>query len=664
MRATLPWFLTGVSVAAVAADTVATARYSGVWSEAAVSDHGWPFVELGTLLSAVIGALIVTRHSRHHIGWLLLIVGTLASLSSLAESYGLWVINSDGPGTLAAGELARWYSQLTGATPAFASLAVLFLLAPDGHLVSRRSRLVLWAAFAGLALWVVGMFNVAPSAFRKDIDAARISVVANVSLTLAVLVIIVAVIASAVSFLGRLRRARGEVRQQLRWIAVPIGLFPLTLLFLLAVQLITQENNLWYQGLPVYVDYAALTICTGVAVLRHRLYDIDVIVNRAVLLAGAVVLVTAGYVGIVVAIGGSIPGFWPSVIATTVVALAFQPARRGLVRVADRLAYGPRAAPLEELAEFNRQIGESTDPTSLLPALAAAAAQAVGAAAVSVQLEVGSAKELRAQWPTSSADLVDPAVFAVLDGDDQLGSIAVVTRPGRPLRDRERALLTDLAAQAAPAFRNAALAARLTEQVDLLDVRSGELNRSRARLIAARDAERARIARTVRREVTPYLEDVEARLAADPDVDLDRMIGSVNAALDALRRITHGIFPVHLARSGLTAALRSQLTDTALVAGTDARFDRSVELTAYFCSVEAVELIEPPARVTVTDDSSALRIQVAGTAVRYNDLALLIDRLAPLGGQAQFADGAHVEIYIPTRVNALPTAIPASVVPG
>jgi hypothetical protein len=664
MRATLPWFLTGVSVAAVAADTVATARYSGVWSEAAVSDHGWPFVELGTLLSAVIGALIVTRHSRHHIGWLLLIVGTLASLSSLAESYGLWVINSDGPGTLAAGELARWYSQLTGATPAFASLAVLFLLAPDGHLVSRRSRLVLWAAFAGLALWVVGMFNVAPSAFRKDIDAARISVVANVSLTLAVLVIIVAVIASAVSFLGRLRRARGEVRQQLRWIAVPIGLFPLTLLFLLAVQLITQENNLWYQGLPVYVDYAALTICTGVAVLRHRLYDIDVIVNRAVLLAGAVVFVTAGYVGIVVAIGGSIPGFWPSVIATTVVALAFQPARRGLVRVADRLAYGPRAAPLEELAEFNRQIGESTDPTSLLPALAAAAAQAVGAAAVSVQLEVGSAKELRAQWPTSSADLVDPAVFAVLDGDDQLGSIAVVTRPGRPLRDRERALLTDLAAQAAPAFRNAALAARLTEQVDLLDVRSGELNRSRARLIAARDAERARIARTVRREVTPYLEDVEARLAADPDVDLDRMIGSVNAALDALRRITHGIFPVHLARSGLTAALRSQLTDTALVAGTDARFDRSVELTAYFCSVEAVELIEPPARVTVTDDSSALRIQVAGTAVRYNDLALLIDRLAPLGGQAQFADGAHVEIYIPTRVNALPTAIPASVVPG
>jgi signal transduction histidine kinase len=435
-------------------------------------------------------------------------------------------------------------------------------------------------------------------------------------------------------------------------------------LFLLAVQLITQENNLWYQGLPVYVDYAALTICTGVAVLRHRLYDIDVIVNRAVLLAGAVVFVTAGYVGIVVAIGGSIPGFWPSVIATTVVALAFQPARRGLVRVADRLAYGPRAAPLEELAEFNRQIGESTDPTSLLPALAAAAAQAVGAAAVSVQLEVGSAKELRAQWPTSSADLVDPAVFAVLDGDDQLGSIAVVTRPGRPLRDRERALLTDLAAQAAPAFRNAALAARLTEQVDLLDVRSGELNRSRARLIAARDAERARIARTVRREVTPYLEDVEARLAADPDVDLDRMIGSVNAALDALRRITHGIFPVHLARSGLTAALRSQLTDTALVAGTDARFDRSVELTAYFCSVEAVELIEPPARVTVTDDSSALRIQVAGTAVRYNDLALLIDRLAPLGGQAQFADGAHVEIYIPTRVNALPTAIPASVVPG
>ncbi len=664
MRVRLPWLLAALSLIAVVGDTVATADYRGLFSTQAVSFHGWPFIPLGTLLSAAIGALIVTRHPRHRIGWLLLIVGTVESVSSFAESFGLWVMSSDGPGGIRWGEFARWFSQLTGASPAFASLAVLFLIAPDGSLVSRRSRLVLWAVVAGLTMWVFGMLNVAPSSFRDDSDLTGISGVANVSLTAAVLVIIAAVIAGAVSFLGRLRRARGDVRQQLRWIAVPIALFPLTLLFLLTVQIITQDNNLWYQGLPVYLDYVALSICTGIAVLRHRLYDIDVIVNRAVVLAGAAVFAAVGYIGIVVAIGGSIPGFWPSIIATTVVALGFQPARRRLVRLADQLAYGPRAAPLEELADFNRQIGESVDPASLLPALAAAAAQAVDAAAVQVRLDVGPGELVRADWPVSSTAGSEPTEFPVLDGGEEVGSIAVESRPGRPLRDRDRALLADLATQAAPVFRNARLAAQLAAKVDLLDLRSAELARSRARLIAGRDAERARIARTVRRQVTPYLEEVETQLRSDRDVDIDRMIGSVNAALEALRRITHGIFPVHLARSGLTAALRSQLADTASVVGTGARFERPVELAAYFCCVEAVELLEPPVQVTVAADDGALTIEVAGSEGRSTDLSLLADRLAPLGGLARFGAGPQIEIYVPLLVTASLTASIASVAPG
>lgn len=664
MRKRLPWLLTGLSLAAVVADTVATADYRGVLSTQAVSFHGWPFIPLGTLLSSAIGALIVTRHPRHRIGWLLLIVGTVESVSSFAESFGLWVLNSDGPGDPQLGQFARWFAQLTGANPAFASLAVLFLIAPGGDLVSRRSRLVLSTTLAGLAIWVFGMLNVAPSSFRADDDLADISPVASVSLTVAVLVIIATVIAGAASFLGRLRRARGDVRQQLRWIAVPIGLFPLTLVFLLAVQIVTGQTNIWYQALPVYLDYMMLSFCTGVAVLRHRLYDIDLIVNRAVVLAGAAVFAAGGYIGIVVLIGGSIPGFWPSIIATSVVALVFQPARRWLVRLADRMAYGPRAAPLEELAEFNRQIGESADPASLLPALAAAAAQAVDAVAVDVRLEVGPGELLSAQWPTSSPAIADPTVFAVLDDEEELGSIAVASRPGRPLRDRDRALLADLSTQAAPAFRNARLAAQLAAQVALLDVRSAELAQSRVRLIAARDAERARIARTVRRQVTPHLEDVAARLRSDPAVDLDRMIGTVNTALTALRRISHGIFPVHLGRSGLTAALRSQLMDTAAVVGVDARFERSVELAAYFCCVEAVELLDPPIRVAVSVDDSALAIEVAGASVRSTDLSLLIDRLAPLEGLARFGTGPRVKIRIPVRVSAAPTPMSAAVAPG
>ena len=229
-------------------------------------------------------------------------------------------------------------------------------------LVSRRSRYVLWTAYAGLGLWVFGMLNVRPRSFRHGDALLDVPTIANVALSAAVLVILAADVAGAASFFGRLRRARGDARQQLRWIGVPIVLFPVTLVFLLATQLISGRTDVSFQGLPVFLDYMALSICTGIAILRYRLYDIDVIVNRAVVLTGATLLASGAYIGLVVLIGGSVPGFWPSIIATAVVALAFQPVRRWLVRLADRLAFGPRAAPLEELADFNRQIADSADP--------------------------------------------------------------------------------------------------------------------------------------------------------------------------------------------------------------------------------------------------------------------------------------------------------------
>ena len=236
-------------------------------------------------------------------------------------------------------------------------------------------------------------------------------------------------------------------------------------------------------------------------------------------------------------------------------------------------------------------------------------------------------------------------------------------RPGRPLLTRDRALLIDLSGQAAPAFRNARLAAALARQVELLDHRSAELEQSRRRLIAARDAERAPGPhRAAAGDALPRHR--RAPLETDADADLDELIGIVNAALEVLRKITHGIFPVHLQRAGLTAALRSQLTGTAAVTGTDARFALAVELAAYFCAVEAVELVEPPVRITVAVDDSGLVMTVAGAAVRPGDLSLLLDRLAPLHGRAWVESGSAVRVEIPVAVTAVPTAMTAAAAPG
>lgn len=663
MTKKLPWALVVVSLLAVIADTVATAADEGLLSTQSVSYHGWPFVPLGTLLSSVIGALILKRDNRHPIGWLFLLVGTIESVSFFAESFGYWNLNSDN-GSTGVGQASLWLDQFSGATWAFAGLAVLFLIAPTGRISSRRGRWVLWAAVAGLVLWTVGMFDVPLHSFHAD-GTDNVSGLAAAVLTISVIIIFVAVLAGAVSFLRRLGKARGEQRQQLRWIAVPIALFPVTLLFLMIVNITHQDSQVWYQGLPIYIDYMALSVCTGVALLRYNLWDVDVVINRTVLLIGAAAFASAGYISLVVLIGGTVPGFWPSVAASVAVALAFQPVRRSLVRLADRLAYGERAAPLEELAALNRRIRDTAEATSLATALAAAVGGAVRARRVSVRLEVADGEVLATDWP-SAREVTggDVMSFPVTDGTRELGGIDVTTDRARPLRSRDRELLTDLATQAAPALRNVQLAAELEAKIRLLDAQSAELARSRARLLAARDAEQARIARTVHRRVTPHLERVAAALETTSPPDLDALIREVNSALEALRHITHGIFPAELARFGLATALRTHLRGAAFDQLDDARFDEPVEVAAYFCCVEAAELLAPPLHVSVAAASDRLRIDVGGAGVRSADLSMIIDRLAPLDGTAVLI-GSAIEIRIPaTSVTAGSAAMTAAAAPG
>ncbi len=136
-------------------------------------------------------------------------------------------------------------------------------------------------------------------------------------------------------------------------------------------------------SIPLYLSYVALIASIAISVLRFRLYDLDIIISRAVALACATAFVTAAYVVVVVAVGDRLDGeaesFGLSLVITAIVSLAFQPLRRWVVRLADRLAYGPRAQPYDALAEFSRRAGESPAPHELLPAVAEAAGLAASA---------------------------------------------------------------------------------------------------------------------------------------------------------------------------------------------------------------------------------------------------------------------------------------------
>ena len=155
----------------------------------------------------------------------------------------------------------------------------------------------------------------------------------------------------------------------------------------------------------LHLAYIGVTLSVGVAILRYRLYDIDVILSRAIVLGVLAVFVTVGYIGVVVAIGAVLsavgaPGsalYWPSLVATALVAAAFQPVRRHVLRLADQLVYGNRAAPYEALASLSRRLADSPSPEPCRRGSPRPTGRAVGAARTVVRLGEPDGDGSRAQ---------------------------------------------------------------------------------------------------------------------------------------------------------------------------------------------------------------------------------------------------------------------------
>ncbi len=672
MRRHLAWGVVVLATTAFVLDTIFTAAHRPLLSEATWADHGWPLSPLAGIGYAVMGALIVAQHPRHRLGWLLS-AASLLSVTLAADAYSTWVLDGGGPGSHHWAHVAAWAGPLLG-WPAFTAQIIVFLLAPDGRLLSRRWRWVVYVAAAGLALRTVGTFTIRPGEFVVGEDFGNRGISLPL-LTVGWMLVATALIASVVSLVLRLRRAADDERLQLLWIASAAAMLAVGVVCILAIPRIQGEEGTWLAALPLRIAQAAVPVCVAIAVLRHRLIAIDLVLNRALVFAFAAGLVAVGYVAVVVLVGlaveGRTDGFWPSLVATAVVALAFQPLRRRVVRVADRLAFGAAAAPYEALAELSRRLGESPDPADLLPAVADAAGRAVHARHVRVRLHVPSGPDEVSDWPTESVeDKGERLDVPVVDRGELLGRVEVTMPPGRTVRPVGRRLLVDLAEQAALAFRSARLAAELTVEVERLARRTEELDDSRRRLISAGDAERSRLERAIDRRVAPYLAPLPDRLdrLAGPDADpteravvLTGLQVSLDSALVALREITRGVFPAQLSRSGLPTALASLVARAGESARlvveestTRQRFPARVEAAAYFCAAETTRDLDDPS-VVVSVRADRLSLVVTGVdrgAMAIDDTR---DRVEAAGGTlvVTTADGCTVvEAQLPVQAAA------------
>jgi signal transduction histidine kinase len=607
-----------------------------------------------------VGALVAWRRPANRIGWLLLAIAFSALFIDLPHLY-VGVAVYVHPGLLPAALWVNWVGQLVWIF-LFAGLLVgLPLLYPTGALLSRRWFIVIGLVALPVLLVVVASLD--PAATAPLANPAGVQGVAGFLSVLEVpftLSFVAASLLAIVSLIVRFRRGDERERQQIKWLLVAVSVLFVSLLLQLFFPPL-QNGPL----LPLAA--ATLPISIGIAILRYRLYDIDLIINKTLVYGGLAAVITTVYVLLVVGIGaliGSNQRFLLSLVATAIIALAFQPLRQRAQQLANRLVYGKRATPYEALSQFSEHLSETYSHEDILDRMARILAQGTGAERAEVWVRAGHRLVLASASPRvaeTPAPLVlqngalpsmkRDTVVAVSHAGELLGALAIDKKRGETMNIVEQKLVTDLAGQAGLVLKNVGLNRELL-------ARLADLRASRQRLVTVQDEERRRLERDLHDGAQQHLVALKIKLGlaeavAQPETKVRTLITQLKQdaddALNTVRELARGIYPPLLASDGLEAALRSQLRRVPFPVDLQldgvSRQPREVEGAVYFCCLEALQNVVKYAqanRVSVrlwTDSANlAFRVEDDGkgfdsaTAPHGAGLQNMSDRLEALGG--------------------------------
>jgi signal transduction histidine kinase len=501
----------------------------------------------------------------------------------------------------------------------------------------------------------------------------------------------------------RLVRARGDERQQLKWVAYVGSVIAVAVL---GMMFLGAGGQFGLPGNPALQDFAftvvlagfvvGLPLATAIAVLKYRLYDIDLVINKSIVYGALAVFITTIYVAIVVGVGrlvgtGGRPNLGLSILATALVAVAFQPVRERLQRLANRLVYGKRATPYEALSEFSDRIASTYSDEQVLPRLAQTIAESTGAAQAVIWAREGTENRTLASWPqpngssihsqevtgaVSSSDRIVP----VQHQGEVLGALSIRKARGEAITPIDEKMLADLASPAGVVLRNVQLTRQLQERLDRISTQTTELQASSARIIAAQDSTRRRLERNIHDGAQQHLVAiaVKLRLAAtlakrDPVRAtrlLDELEVETHQALETLHALARGIYPPILRELGLESAIRAQSARFSLPVEVSSagltRYPSEVEGAVYFCCLEALQNIAKHAKATsvrihLANAGGDLTFSVEDDGVGFDPsrvrngsgLQNIADRLAALGGLLTVVPrpggGTSVQGRVPVR---------------
>jgi signal transduction histidine kinase len=609
----------------------------------------------------LVGALIVSRMPTNRIGWLLMFVSGMSALSFLADVTRLYRIDQGSNGTT-----EGWLSMVAEAGWIVAlvpGLLLLLQLFPDGRPVGRWGRWLtgVTLAFVGFSFLAVAS---APT-FGTDLESPNpVHVTAleplnRIGEAVVFPGFIVLLVVSFVALAIRYRRSSGQERQQIRWMAFAA---PVMVSGFVIAQFLTGYGvSSFVTDLIVACSLGTLPLAIGVAILRYRLWDLDLVVRKTVLAAFVVVILMAvfGLLTLLARSAVDAEGDADLFIAAAV-GFAVWPAFRLARRLADRVVYGGRATPYEVLAGFADQVGATYADEDVLIRMVTAVGEGIGAERADLWLDREGRPLLAATWPADApageavqADDDRSAVFPIEFHGEPLGRLGARKAPGERMSGRDHELMANLAAQSGPLLHNASL-------TDELKVRLEDLRTAQRRLVTAQDEERRRLERNIHDGAQQQLVAlaVKARLArtlAERDLAkaaemLGQMESETQTALEDLRDLARGIYPPLLADQGLVAAIEAQARRAAIPVAVHAperfgRFPAEVEAAVYFSCLEALQNVTKYAQadhvsIELSNGDGAVRFSVVDDGRGFDPAATqggsglqgMADRLGALGG--------------------------------
>jgi two-component system NarL family sensor kinase len=580
--------------------------------------HDW-FGSALTLTYAMVGALVAIRQPRNPIGWIFTAVGFLFGMSFLAKAYT--ILDAYTLQFLPGVQVAVWLNMWLWIPATLLPLTFVLLLFPDGQLPSPRWWPIRVASTLAIVTYLLSVAlhprpPITPIPELNPYGLPNAGPWLNALGWIAGPLILLGVFGSMAALIARFRRARGLEREQLKWlayaavmgIAVNVGI------------------NLWSSSNPsssvayeislngISLALIAIALAAGVAILRYRLYDINLTLVYGALTAAIAALygLVVGGLGVLLQARGSLA---LSLLAVVVTAIAAQPVRDRLQRAVNHLMYGDRDDPYAVLSRLGQRLETTLAAEAVLPTIVETVAQALRLPYAAIQVQQGEALHTVVEHGSRSGE---PLWLPLTYQGAPVGQLVLSPRaPGEVFSAADRRLLDDLARQAGVAAHAVGL--------------TTALQRSRERLVAAREEERRRLRRDLHDGLGPQLaslslnlEMLRNRLGHDPAAQalLEQLVVRTQAAVADIRRLVYALRPPALDELGLVQALRETMAQY-----------RQPSLNGLRLSLEAPEELPPlPAAVEV----AAYRIaqEALTNVVRHADGSQCVLRLAldPAGG--------------------------------